>query len=81
LENYAYNLKNQVSDKEQLGGRLQEDDKKTLLEACKDILAWLDQYSGSASVKEFEEQKEKLSQVAYPITTKLYSGASDHDEL
>ena len=35
LENYAYSLKNQVSDEEQLGGKLDSDDKKKLLDACK----------------------------------------------
>ena len=30
LESYAYSLKNQIGDKEKLGGKLDEDDKKTI---------------------------------------------------
>ena len=53
---------------------------------------WLDENSGTATTEDFEEQKERLSNVAYPITSKLYSGGggmpdygddepSGHDEL
>jgi heat shock protein 5 len=49
---------------------------------------WLDDHASSATKEDFEEQKEKLSQVAYPITSKLYkdqgAGGEDplaHDEL
>ena len=84
LENYAYSLKNQVADEEGLGGKIDEDDKETLQEAVKEAQDWLDENSSSASTEDFEEQKEKLSNVAYPITSKLYSGgpggAADDDE-
>ena len=63
-------------------------DKKKLLDACKETIDWLDDYAASATKEDFEEQKEKLSQVAYPITSKLYkdqAGGEDdplsHDEL
>ena len=88
LENYAYTLKNQVSDEEQLGGKLDEADKKKLLDACKDTIDWLDENTATGTKEDFEEQKEKLSQVAYPITSKLYQEQGtggdvplDHDEL
>jgi endoplasmic reticulum chaperone BiP len=88
LENYVYSLKNQVSDEEQLGGKLDAADKKKLLDACKETINWLDDHAAAATTEDFEEQKEKLSQVAYPITSKLYKdqagGEEDplaHDEL
>jgi len=91
LENYAYNLKNQVSDKEGLGGKISEEDKDTLLDAIKETLAWFAENSASATKADFEEEREKLSNVASPITSKLYEGAGDagaadeepanHDEL
>jgi len=89
LENYAFSLKNQVNDQDGLGGKIDEDDKETLLEAVKETTEWLDQNGATAVAEDFEEQKEKLSNVAYPITSKLYSGAGgedggevpDHDEL
>jgi endoplasmic reticulum chaperone BiP len=94
LENYAFSLKNQVNDEEGLGGKIDEDEKETILEAVKEATDWLDENAQTATTEDFEEQKEKLSNVAYPITSKLYSGGaggmpdygdndepSEHDEL
>lgn len=88
LENYAFSLKNQVADESALGGKIDEDDKETLLEAIKETSEWLEENASTATQEDFEEQKEKLSNVAYPITSKLYSGGAgseeednSHDEL
>jgi heat shock protein 5 len=91
LENYAFSLKNQINDKDGLGGKLTDEDKETLLDAVKEATEWLEENAQTASAEDFEEQKEKLSNVAYPITSKLYdpgnsgSGSNeeprDHDEL
>ncbi|KAF2201912.1 heat shock protein 70 [Delitschia confertaspora ATCC 74209] len=75
LENYAYSLKNQLNDEEGLGGKIEEDDKETILEAVKETQDWLEENAATANAEDFEEQKEKLSGVAYPITSKLYGGA------
>ncbi|KAI9794637.1 MAG: ATPase with role in protein import into the ER [Peltula sp. TS41687] len=75
LENYAFNLKNQVNDESGLGGKIDEEDKETILEAVKEATEWLEENASTASTEDFEEQKEKLSNVAYPITSKLYGGA------
>ncbi|KAF3400748.1 78 kDa glucose-regulated protein, partial [Talaromyces pinophilus] len=80
LENYAFSLKNQVNDEEGLGGKLDEDDKDTILEAVKEATDWLDEYGASATMEDFEEQREKLSSVAYPITSKLYGAGASYDE-
>jgi len=91
LENYAFSLKNQANDEEGLGGKIDEDDKETLLEAVKETTDWLEENGATATAEDFEEQKEKLSGIAYPITSKLYAGAGgpeggddepgSHDEL
>ena len=89
LENYAFSLKNQVKDEEGLGGKIEEDDKESLLEAIKETQDWLESNGGDASAEDFDEQFQKLSDVAYPITSKLYGSAggadddvpNDHDEL
>lgn len=92
LENYAFSLKNQVNDEDGLGGKIDDDDKETLLDAVKETTDWLDANAATATTEDFEEEKEKLSNVAYPITSKLYSGGegsegfdaeddSGHDEL
>ncbi|KAJ4988286.1 glucose-regulated protein [Stagonosporopsis vannaccii] len=89
LENYAYSLKNQVNDEEGLGGKIEDDDKESLLEAVKETQDWLSENSADAQAEDFDEQFQKLSDVAYPITSKLYGGAGGagedeepgHDEL
>ncbi|OQN98373.1 78 kDa glucose-regulated protein [Cryoendolithus antarcticus] len=75
LENYAFSLKNQVNDDEGLGGKIDEDDKEALLEAVKEAQDWLEENAASADAADFDEQKQKLSDVAYPITSKLYGGS------
>lgn len=62
-----------------------------LMDAVKETTEWLDANAATATAEDFEEQKEKLSNVAYPITSKLYSGGAggpgeddepgSHDEL
>jgi endoplasmic reticulum chaperone BiP len=63
LENYAFSLKNQVNDEEGLGSKISEDDKETILDAVKETQDWLDENAASAETEDFEEQKEKLSNV------------------
>jgi len=94
FENYAFSLKNQVNDEEGLGGKVDEEDKETILDAVKEAQDWLEENGSTATTEDFEEQKEKLSSIAYPITSKLYESAggaggmpdyddepSGHDEL
>ncbi|KAI5283108.1 ATPase with role in protein import into the ER [Ascosphaera aggregata] len=86
LENYAFSLKNQVADEDGLGGKIEEEDKEAILEAVKEVQEWLDENAADATQEDFEEQKEKLSQVAFPITSKLYGegagagGAGEEEE-
>ncbi|KAF3316615.1 ATPase with role in protein import into the ER [Orbilia oligospora] len=75
LENYAYSLKNQVADEEGLGGKVEEEDKEKLNAAIKEATEWLEANAATATKEDFDEAKEKLSSVAYPITSKLYGGA------
>ncbi|GMC35649.1 unnamed protein product [Saccharomyces cerevisiae] len=83
LENYAHSLKNQVNG--DLGEKLEEEDKETLLDAANDVLEWLDDNFETAIAEDFDEKFESLSKIAYPITSKLYggadgSGAADYDD-
>jgi len=84
LENYAFSLKNQVGDEDGLGGKIDDEDKEAILDAVKEALDWLEENGATAEAEDFDEQKEKLSGVAYPITSKIYadgpSGAGDDDE-
>ncbi len=84
LENYIYSLKNQVNDEKQLGSKLDEDDKVTILDALKDAQQWINANAASASKEEIDEQKSELESIVNPITSKLYGSekksATDHDD-
>uniref|UniRef100_A0A914VK99 Uncharacterized protein n=1 Tax=Plectus sambesii TaxID=2011161 RepID=A0A914VK99_9BILA len=59
LESYAYSLKNQIGDKEKLGGKLSEDEKKTIESAVDDAISWLEGHK-EASVEDLQQQKKDL---------------------
>ena len=78
LENYAHSLKNQVNA--ELGDKLEEEDKETLLDAANDTLEWLDDNFENAIAEDFEEKFDALSKIAYPITSKLYGAGAEGGE-
>ncbi|WBW72160.1 ER heat shock protein BiP [Schizosaccharomyces osmophilus] len=85
LENYVYALKTQFTDKEQLGGKVSEEDKQAVLDAVEDVIEWLEVEGAEASKEELDDQRQKVDQVVHPVTQKLYSegagaGADEDDE-
>ena len=92
LESYAYSLKNQVGDKEKLGGKLSDEDKSTIEEAVEAAISWLES-NADADVEELKQQKKDLEEKVQPIVSKIYAGQApppgqeggedgeDHDEL
>ncbi|KAE9551984.1 hypothetical protein FO519_004808 [Halicephalobus sp. NKZ332] len=74
LESYAYSLKNQIGDNEKLGGKLSDDEKKTIEEAVDETISWMDS-NKEASVDDLKEQKKDLEGKVTPIISKLYQGA------
>src|SRR5882762_11856303 len=52
LSSFVYGLKTQIGDQEGLGGKLSDDDKKTVLATVKDATTWIDEYGSSASVED-----------------------------
>nr|AHN82526.1 heat shock protein 78 [Sinohyriopsis cumingii] len=90
LESYAYNLKNQVGDKEKLGAKLSASEKEKIEEAVEEKIKWLESHT-DADADEYKEQKKELEEVVQPIISKLYQNAGgspppggedgDHDEL
>lgn len=73
LESYAFNMKSTVED-EKLKDKISEDDKKSILDKCTEVIAWLDA-NQSAEKDEFEHQQKELEKVCMPIITKLYQAA------
>jgi heat shock protein 5 len=73
FESYAYSLKNQIKDKDKLGGKLSEEDKTGLEKAVDEAIAWLDSHA-DATTDELKAEKKKLEDIATPIVSKLYQG-------
>ncbi|VDN84627.1 unnamed protein product [Brugia pahangi] len=71
LESYAYSLKNQIGDKDKLGGKLDDSDKKTIETVLDDAISWLESHR-DASVEELQEHKKELENKVQPIISKLY---------
>ncbi|GET90040.1 heat shock protein 70-related protein [Leishmania tarentolae] len=81
LESVAYSLRNQVNDKDKLGEKLTEDDKKAIEGAVKEALDFVDE-NPNADREEFEAARTKLQSVTNPIIQKVYqaSGGSGAEE-
>jgi len=73
LEGYAYSLKNQIGDKEKLGGKLSEEDKEKIEAALDEHIKWLEK-NPEAETEELKEHKKQLEEVVQPIVGKLYQG-------
>jgi len=76
LSSFVYSLKSQLADSDGLGGKLDADDKKTLLDAIKETTEWIDSEGQSASADDLEEKLQEIQNITNPITAKLYSGSS-----
>merc|ERR1712112_723831 len=73
LESYAYRLKNQLSDKEKLGGKLSEDEQSKIEEVINEKIKWLED-NPEADADEFKAQKKEMEDIVQPIIAKLYQG-------
>merc|ERR1712142_882758 len=73
LESYAFNMKSTVED-EKFKGKISDDDKKTILDKCNEVISWLDA-NQMAEKEEFESQQKDLESACMPIITKMYKDA------
>merc|ERR1711878_44970 len=73
LESYAYSLKNQLSDKEKLGGKLDEDEQSKIEEVINEKIKWLEDNT-DASAEDLKAQKKEMEDIVQPIIAKLYQG-------
>jgi len=74
LESYAYSLKNQLSDKEKLGGKLSDEEKEKIEEIVNEKIAWLEE-NAEAEAEDLKAQKKEMEDIIQPIIAKLYQGA------
>jgi len=73
LESYAYSLKNQLADKEKLGGKLSDEETNQIEEVINEKISWLEE-NQDASAEETKVQKKEMEDVVQPIIAKLYQG-------
>merc|ERR1719387_2279742 len=73
LESYAFNMKSAVED-DKVKDKISEDEKKSVVDKCNEVIAWLDA-NQTAEKDEFEHQQKELEGVCTPVMTKMYQGA------
>merc|ERR1712023_128508 len=66
VENYCYSMKNAMND-EKLQGKIEEGDKKTVLDKVEETIKWLEAN---------EEKKKEVESVCSPIMQKVYAAAA-----
>jgi L1 cell adhesion molecule like protein len=71
LESYAYNMRNSINQAE---GKIPAEDKKTIDDAVKEAIDWLEA-NQNADKSEFEAKQKELEATCNPILAKMYQGA------
>merc|ERR1719461_199989 len=61
----------EFEDEEKLGGKLSEEDKETIKEACEEATAWVSE-NQDAELEDFKEKLEELNEIVQPIVQDLY---------
>ena len=73
LSSFVYGLKTQIGDQDGLGGKIDDDDRKTLLALTKETTEWIETEGQVASAEALEEKLAEVQIIVNPITSKLYS--------
>ncbi|KAJ9075479.1 ATPase with role in protein import into the ER [Entomophthora muscae] len=77
FENYLYDLKSQVNDKEKLAKKLSDENKKTILDAITEKSDWMSANGATATKEDIEEQKSEIESLVNPIISSLYGDSKD----
>merc|ERR1711885_73853 len=70
LESYAYNMKQSVED-EKVKEKISEEDRKTVVDKCEEIIKWLDE-NQEGTKEDYDAKQKEVEGVCAPIITKLY---------
>jgi len=73
LESYAFHMKSTIED-EKIKDKISDEDKKTILDKCTEVIAWLDA-NQLAEKEEFDDKQKEVEKICNPIITKLYQAA------
>merc|ERR1719152_740211 len=74
FENYIYQMKNSVEDKDKLAEEIGEEDKSKIKDALTDAQDWLNA-NQDAEKDDFEDKLKELQGVCDPIIQKVYQAA------
>jgi heat shock protein 5 len=74
FENYIYQMKNSIEDKDKLAEKVSEEDKSTIKDALTDAQDWLNA-NNDAEKDDFEDKLKELQAVCDPIIQKVYQAS------
>merc|ERR1711934_744035 len=74
FENYIYQMKNSVEDKEKLAEKISDEDKSAIKDALTDAQDWLNA-NADAEKDDFEEKLKELQGTCDPIIKKVYQAS------
>ena len=73
FENYIYQMKNSIDDKDKLADKLEEEDKHVIRGALTDAQDWLNA-NADAEREDLDDKLKELQSVCDPIISKIYQG-------
>merc|ERR1711868_137250 len=79
FENYIYQMKNSIEDKDKLAEKISDADKSTIKDAITDAQDWLNANS-DAEKDDFEEKLKELQGTCDPIIKKVYQSQGGQGE-
>ena len=80
LESSVYQLKNQLSDEEKLGGgQISEDDMEILMSACNDVIEWLDE-NVNGDKDDYIEKQQEFDDIVQPILQNAHGAQNEYQE-
>merc|ERR1711929_32886 len=71
FENYIYQMKSSIEDKDKLSEKLSDEDKSTIKDALSDATDWLNA-NADAEKDDFEDKLKELQSTCDPIISKVY---------
>lgn len=88
LENYLFQMRNQLDDEDKLKGKLSEEDTETINSTVKDAMDWMEDMGDDMDTEDFESKLKDVQDVCNPIIAKIYAkggasmpGGGDDEDL
>lgn len=79
LENYIYNMKNSISNNEQLANEIDYEDKERIESTLEQVSEWLND-NPNAEKDDLDDKYHEVEAVCNPIISKIYNQRNNQDE-